>query len=139
MREHRLRIWCGPVKDKAGDLINRDWEKRSDQTVGDAECEAEGETPFVRAGVAVEPSVRFPCRPHGFPEREFYFGAFCLAHNGGDVAGADNSVSIASITASVEIWFIGKRGCLGTNSVKGDVDVPCKINAGLSRGRHGNG
>src|SRR5207237_2210140 len=106
-----------------------------DQPVGDAECESESETPFVGTGITVETPVRSPCRPHGFPEREFYFGAFCLAHNGGDVAGADNSVSIAPITPSVEIWFIGNRGCLATNSVKADVDVPCKINAGLSRRR----
>src|ERR1700736_4373256 len=135
MREHRPWIWCGPAEDKAGDLINRDWEKGSDQTVSDAKCDAECKAPLVGTGITVESPVRFPCRPHGFPEREFYFGAFCLAHNGGDVAGADNSVSIASITASVETWFIGNRGCLGTNSVKGDVDVPCKISAGLSCGR----
>src|SRR6266852_6441002 len=132
-------IGRGAVENEARDLKNRDWEKRGHQTVGDAECETNSEAPFIWTGVAVEPPVRFPCRPDGFPEREFYFGAFCLAHNGGDVAGADNSVSIASITACVEIWFIGNRGCLGTNSVNGEPDVPCKINAGLSCGRQWNG
>ena len=135
MREHRFRIWRRAVENKIRNLEHRQRQQRVHQTVGDAKCEPDRKAPFVGTGVAVEPPIRLPCRPHGFPEREFYFGAFCLAHNRGDVAGADNSVSIASITACVEIWFIGNRGCLGTNSVKGDVDVPCKINAGLSRGR----
>src|SRR2546428_10691445 len=135
MHHHCSRIGRGAMKNETRDLENDYREKRSDYGVGSPERQSDRKTPFVGTRVAVETHVRFPCPPDSFPEREFYFGAFGLAHNGGDVAGADNSVSIASITASVEIWFIGNRGCLATNSVNGDVDVPCKINAGLSRGR----
>ena len=135
MRDHCSWIWRGAVENEIRNLEYGQRQQRVHQTVGDAEGEPDRKAPFVGTGIAVETHVRFPCPPDSFPEREFYFGAFCLAHNRGDVAGADNSVSIASITASVEIWFIGNRSCLGTNSVKGDVDVPCKINAGLSRGR----
>src|SRR5260370_40285473 len=134
MRHQRSRIWRSAVKNKMRNLEHRQRQHRVHQTKSNADCEPKSEAPFIWTGVAIESPVRFPCRPHGFPEREFYFGAFCIAHNRGDVAGADNSVSIASITASVEIWFIGNRVCLGTNSVKGDVDVPGQINAGLSRG-----
>src|SRR5437588_11680098 len=135
MHHHRFRIGRGTMKNETRDLKNGYRKKRSDQGICRSERQPERKTPFVGTGIAIETHVRFPCLPASFREREFYFGAFCLAHNRGDVAGADNSVSIASITASVEIWFIGNRDCLGTNSVKGDLDVPWKINAGLSRGR----
>src|SRR5260370_33828691 len=139
MRHHRSRIWRSAVKNKIRNLEHRQRQHRVHQTESNAECEPKSEAPFIWTGVAIESPVRFPCRPHGFPEREFYFGAFCLAHERGDVAGADNSVSIASITACVEIWFIGRRSWFGPNSVKGALHLPFKINTRLSRGRQLNG
>src|SRR6202011_407233 len=123
------------VENKIGDLEHSQRHSRSEQAVGNAKREPEREPPFVRTRITVETPIRFPCRQHRFPEREFYFGGLCLAHNRGDVAGADNSVSIASITAPVEIWFVARRNCFGTNSVTGVAESPCRINAGLSNGR----
>src|SRR4030095_155924 len=130
-------VWRGTVENEAGNAIDRDWEKRSDNGVSHAKRKPEREAPFIWPGITIETPVRSPCAAHGFPEREFF--AFCLAHCRGEVAGADNSVSIASITACVEIWFIGNRGCLGRNSVTGAVDSPHKIRPGLSRGRQWKG
>src|SRR5262249_27911490 len=132
-QHYGARIWRSSVENETGNAIHGDWEKRSNDPVGRTECDPECKAPFVRASIAVKAPVRTPRVSNGFPEREFF--AFCLAHCRGEVAGADNSVSIASITARVEIWFIVRRGCFGTNSVNGDGDAPCRIRAGLSRGR----
>src|SRR5690348_17605415 len=131
------RFWVGrgAMKHKIRNPINRGRQSRRQQTGGGSQTKAKEETKFVWTRVAVQPSVRPPCGAHRVPEPELYFGAFCLAHNDGLAAGLDSSDSIALITASVEIWFIGMRGCFGTNSVIGEAESPCKINAELSRGR----
>src|SRR5947209_12784371 len=124
-----LWIRRGAMKHKIGNPINGGRQGRCQQTGSGSQTQAQEETKSVRSGIAVQSLVRPPSRSHGFPEREFYFGAFCLAHNDGLAAGLDSSVSIALITASVEIWFIGIRGCFGTKSVIGDVEFACKISA----------
>ncbi len=49
--------------------------------------------------------------------------------------GADSSAFIASITCSVEIWFIGTPVWSGRNSVSGALWPACKMIADAKRGR----
>src|SRR3954469_9513390 len=76
----------------------------------DAETEAQGEAgyeaPAIGFHISVKPFVWTPASPDGLPKRGFLGCGLRFTHRA-RAAGADSRLSIASITAFVEIWFIG--------------------------------
>ena len=128
-----LRIWRRSVKNRTGHLSH---DQRKDAVGGakeKTEKEPEKEAPFVRQDVAIKAPVRFPGGADDFAKRSLFLLGFIL--HTADAAGADSIERIASITAAVEIWFIGLLGSGTWKWHSGCGESPNKIAAGLFRGR----
>src|SRR4051794_16672787 len=84
--------------------------------VDDAECNAESqaerEPHLVRPNVGVEPTIRPPADADRLPKRTLDFLFLGSGHTI-TPRGAARSASIALITCSVEMRFIGTGFCLG--------------------------
>ena len=94
------------VKYGGGYLLEDEWQKAADNTEEKAEREAENKTPFVRLHIAVESTIWSPAKPDRLEKRGLRFFPGLILHTA-DAAGADNIEPIASMTAAVEMSFIG--------------------------------
>ena len=129
----RLRVWRGPVKNRTGHLSHHQGKDAVGGAKEKAEKESQKESPFVRQYVAIKTPVRFPGDPNGFAKRKLFLLGFVL--HTADAAGTDSIERIASITAAVEIWFIGLLGSGTWKWRSGSGESPNKIAAGLFLGR----
>src|SRR5438105_1384397 len=95
------------MKYGGGHLLEDERQKTADDAEEKTEGEAENKTPLVRPDIAVESTIWSPAKPDRLEKRELRFLLGLILHTA-DAAGADNTEPIASITAAVEISFIGR-------------------------------
>src|SRR5919108_4653409 len=98
MRNNGSRFWRGTMKYKAGDPIDGDREKRSNEAIGHTESEPQRKAPFIWFGIAIDSPIRFVGGPKGLSEGELCSSHFCFPHSACYAAGLNSSASIASIT-----------------------------------------
>ena len=109
IRPQRHRVGRSSVENDAPHLGDSGREERIDRAESKTKRQAKYKTPLVRLNVTVEPSIRARRCANGLPKRRLFLCRFSFAHEI-CAARADSSESIAPITASVEICFIGTRG-----------------------------
>src|SRR5438477_2591972 len=126
------------MKYGGGHLLEDERQKTADNAEEKAEHEAQNKTPFVRLHIAVEATIWSPAKPDRLEKRGLRFFLGLILHTA-DAAGADNIEPIASITAAVEMSFIGRFPSSYWKSRLGSGEFPNKIAAGLFRGRQWNG
>ena len=95
------------VKYGGGYLLEDERQKTADNAEEKTEREAENKTPLVRLHVTVESTIWSPAKPDRLEKRGLRFFLGLILHTA-DAAGADNIEPIASITAAVEMSFIGR-------------------------------
>src|SRR5438270_1934546 len=100
-------IRCCAVKYGGGYLLQNERQKTADNAEEKTESEAENKAPFVRLHIAVESTIWSPAQPDRLEKRGLRFFLGLILHTA-DAAGADNIEPIASITAAVEMSFIGR-------------------------------
>ena len=95
------------MKYGGGHLLENERQKTADNAEEKTERQAENKTPFVRLHITVEPTIWSPAKPDRLEKRGLRFFLGLILHTA-DAAGADNIEPIASITAAVEMSFIGR-------------------------------
>ena len=119
MLRERGRGGWGTVKNDASDAREDQRHEGLNAAGEEAEGQSENEPPLIRRGVGKQATVRTPSNTEGRPKRLLGFDNGRGLTHVTAAAGADSRVCIASITACVEISFIGWGGCLGRKSVMG--------------------
>src|SRR4051794_35586304 len=126
------------MEDLRHDVAEHERQTGIDDAERDAEAQAEREPHLVGPNVGVETAIGPPADADRLPKRALYF---LFLGSGHTIAprGAARSASIALITCSVEMRFIGMGFCLGENSATGASCPPWRMRAGAKRGRQCNG
>src|SRR5688500_18741893 len=106
------------MKDSPHYLGQDEGQAAVDQHEAQAAADPHDKAELVGLYVGEQPLVGDPPGPESLPKRGLGGFGLRFTHKAG-AAGGDSSVSIAPITDSVEIRFIGTAGCRGSNSITG--------------------